>query len=563
MAKSQSSVQELVSDIENGKIRLPEMQRRFVWKSSRIRDLLDSLYRGYPSGTILLWETTDEVPTQEFAVSQQENPLQTTLLLLDGQQRLTSLSAILRGEPLHVRGRRRPIDILFNLEHPDELEYVTEVDEEAGNDIDIAESEADASDYEIQARLNQMTFVVGTQKLASQPNWVSVTKVLQSDSDRPLLAHAGVTSLEDPRYDKYSERLKKLKGIRKYEYRTDILEQSMSYEEVTEIFVRVNSLGAKLRSSDLALAQITAKWPNSLSEFMAFQESCKGQGFDLDLGNHLRMLVAVATGQSKFTTIGSKPVQILKNGWIGAKQSTHFAINFLKSELNIDSPSLLSSPFLIISLGMYGETRNYNLSQDDTSTLRKWALLANAKGRYSRGSSETLLDQDLASIRRGTNAEALLDILRIQVGRLDVPLSELEGRNQRSALFKALFLAMRCSGARDWWTNMPISIDHTGAQHKLQFHHIFPKAKIKNRHESKAVNDIANLTFLEGKTNRKISAKDPIDYLPEIRDTKGVDALVLHCVPLDPQLWTIESFPDFLEERRRLIHSRLNAFLGD
>src|SRR5262249_31208008 len=92
-------------------------------------------------------------------------------------------------------------------------------------------------------------------------------------------------------------------------YRMDVLERRLSYNEVTEIFVRVNSLGAKLRSSDLALAQITAKWRNSLKTFQSFQEKCEKLGFDLDLGLHLKNLVAFATGQSRFLTdaSGSRP----------------------------------------------------------------------------------------------------------------------------------------------------------------------------------------------------------------------------------------------------------------
>lgn len=113
MAKAEASVAELVSRIEQGQLRLPEMQRRYVWKKTRVRDLLDSLYRGYPSGAILLWETTEEVPQQDFAVPQQNNPYQSTQLLLDGQQRLTSLSAIIRGEPVMVRGRKKPIEAAF------------------------------------------------------------------------------------------------------------------------------------------------------------------------------------------------------------------------------------------------------------------------------------------------------------------------------------------------------------------------------------------------------------------------------------------------------------------
>jgi hypothetical protein len=117
MAKAEASFEELVSMIERGELRLPEMQRRYVWRSTRVRDLLDSLYRGYPSGAILLWETDEKVPMQEMAVSQQANPYQSTRLLLDGQQRLTSLSAVIRDEPVSARGRKKPIDPLFNLEH--------------------------------------------------------------------------------------------------------------------------------------------------------------------------------------------------------------------------------------------------------------------------------------------------------------------------------------------------------------------------------------------------------------------------------------------------------------
>src|SRR6202795_1503733 len=112
LAKAEASVEELVGMIERGELSLPEMQRRYIWRSTRVRDLLDSLYRGYPSGAILLWETDEDVPLQNFAVAQEKNPYQSTRLLLDGQQRLTSLSAILRGKPVSVRGNSRPIELL-------------------------------------------------------------------------------------------------------------------------------------------------------------------------------------------------------------------------------------------------------------------------------------------------------------------------------------------------------------------------------------------------------------------------------------------------------------------
>src|SRR5438046_2509304 len=109
----------LVDMYKRGEMRLPEIQRHYVWRGTRVRDLLDSLYRGYPSGSILMWETDEPVPTRDFAITQDSNAFAGRKLLLDGQQRLTSLTAVLNGEMVSVRQRKRPIDILFNLDHPE------------------------------------------------------------------------------------------------------------------------------------------------------------------------------------------------------------------------------------------------------------------------------------------------------------------------------------------------------------------------------------------------------------------------------------------------------------
>ena len=567
MAKAEATVEELVGMIERGELRLPEMQRRYVWRAPRVRDLLDSLYRGYPSGAILLWETDEPVPLQDFAVAQQGNPYVSTRLLLDGQQRLTSLSAVIRGEPVSVRGRRRPVELLFNLEHPDQLAVVTEVDEDGDEDDDddaddIVSDEADSNDDELQRRFDKMTFVVATRKLEQQPNWVRVTDVFKTDSDRPFLRRAGVTDLDDPRAEKYSQRLAKLRGIRRYVYRMDILERSLSYDEVTEIFVRVNSLGAKLRGSDLALAQITAKWRGSLKTFQSYQEQCTRQGFDLDLAIHLKNLIAFATGQSRFLTVGGLAPDALKSAWDNCVPGMDFALNFVKSNVGIDSPVLLSSPFLLVTLAFYGHHRNCQIASYEAELLRLWALAANSKGRYSRGSSETILDQDLNLIRNRGGAADLTDRLRLQVGRLDVASEELEGRNQRSALFKAMFMAFKADGARDWESNLAIALAHAGAQHRLQFHHIFPKAVLRDKYTPREADDIANLAFIAGRTNRRISDKPPVEYLPQLVQKNGSATFAAQCIPLDPVLLTVDRYKDFLVARRKLIAARLNAFLG-
>lgn len=563
MAKAEATVQELVSMIERGELRLPEMQRHYVWRATRVRDLMDSLYRGYPSGAILLWETDEPVPLRPFAIDQQINPYHTTKLLLDGQQRLTSLSAVISAMPINVRGRKRPIELLFNLEHPENQAFITEVNEESDNDDDSNElfDTVDATDDELLKRFNQMTFLVGTKKLAGQPNWVRVSEVFQTSDNGPFLVKAGVVGFNDPNCEKYSQRLNQLRAIRNYVYRMDILERKLNYEEVTEIFVRVNSLGAKLRSSDLAMAQITAKWRESLKVFEEFQNQCCDLGFDVGFGIHIKNLIAFTTGQSRFQTVSKLSVEQLQKGWEDCKEGMKFAINFMRSNLRIDNPALLSSEFLLIALAYLGHKKRYSLTAEEETDLRYWSLVANAKGRFSRGSSETILDQDLVRIRNEGNISVLIEALRLQLGRLDIEAGELESRNARSAFFKTMFLAFSKDGARDWTSNLAISLSHSSKQHRLQFHHIFPRGVIKNLHRPHVVNDIANLAFIGGKTNRRLSMKPPHEYLPMIISKQGVRALEAQCIPTDQTLWQIERYLDFVAERRKLIALKLNQFL--
>jgi hypothetical protein len=213
-------------------------------------------------------------------------------------------------------------------------------------------------------------------------------------------------------------------------------------------------------------------------------------------------------------------------------------------------------------LAFYGQRCDYQIAPEEAERLRYWVLVANAKGRYSRGSSETLLDQDLTTLKQGGGAAELIDRLRLQVGRLDIAPDELEGRNQRSALFKTMFLAFRSGGAKDWRSNLAIALDHSGSHHHLQFHHIFPKALLKNSYTGREADDIANLCFISGKTNRQISDKPPAQYFPPLIDKSGHAAFEAQCIPTDSAILGVDGYKAFLVKRRESIVSRLNGFLG-
>ena len=572
MAKAEATVEELVAMIQRSEIELPEMQRRYVWKSTKVRDLLDSLYRGYPSGAILLWDTDEQVNTQGFAVGQERTGINKSKLLLDGQQRLTSLSAVLRGEPITVRGLSKPIEILFNLDHPETRNEVTEVDDEPDFEVedDASSDEPDTVDDEesemsgpsdIQTQLESMTFVVKNSKIASLQNWFEVSKIFATADNVELIRQAGVTSMDDPRFNKYNDRLNRLRKIKSYSYRLDILERTLSYEEVAEIFVRVNSLGVKLKGSDLALAQVTARWRGSLAIFQKYSEECSTQGFRLETGHHLRTAVSIASNQCKFRIVANLKTDEIKNAWDKTIRSTDFAINFLKSNCGITSPTLMSSPLIITALAYFANKRGHSISPEEALDLRRYLLIANAKGRYTRASSESVLDQDLAILRDGGGIPLLYDRLISQVGRLDIQPGDLVGRNQRSSLFKMMFIAFKAKGAQDWKTSVGISLDHSGRQDAMQFHHIFPKAYLKGHQTSREIDDLANLAFIGATTNNWIRAKSPETYIPQFISERGEGLFDKQCIPTDQKLLNRNSYNAFLDARRSLIATELNEFL--
>jgi hypothetical protein len=564
MSKTDISVRQLIDKVEHGELVLPEMQRRYVWPATRVRDLLDSLYRSYPSGTILVWETDEDIETKELAVKATKSPTTSQrLLLLDGQQRITSLAAILSGQPVHVRHRKKPIEILFNLEHPDAPVEVLEVDEDDLSD-EIEDSEnGEEEERDIQEEMKNRTFIVASRALQNNPIWVSVSSIFVK-TDREILRRVGLTA-DDSRWDKYSDRLQRVRKIRDYLYVMQTLEKGLSYEEVTEIFVRVNSLGIKLRGSDLALAQISSRWKGfmRLSENFASQFE-EDEHYLLESGLLVRLLVVFATHQSRFRTVGRLRRETLEGAWADAKEGLEFAINFVKSNAHIDSLGLLSSPSLLIPIAVYSHLKKGKLNSGDNKTLLRWFYLAHMRGHYSIGSSETWLDGDLAVLFKSNNLENLIKQLQQHVKQFRVGYADIEHRGIRNPLFSMLYFVLRQKGARDWLSGIKLSSKHVGKSHKLQYHHIFPKSLLnKAGFEKKEVNEIANMAFIGGKTNRHILNNPPSEYFPnDIIPKQGKDALTSQLIPTDPKLWQIKNYREFLDCRRKAIAEAIESFMN-
>jgi hypothetical protein len=465
---------------------------------------------------------------------------------------------------------------MFNLEHPEGLpnfqfeEDTDDIAEEDDSELDAAKNESEDSDSEeennveeIQDYLKKMTFVVFSKALEAVPTWIRVTDIFQK-TDSQILMQIGIKSLDDPRVQKYTERLNRVRNIKNYPYVMNILGREYDYDEVTEIFVRVNSSGVKLRSSDLALAQITAKWQHSLSVFEGYAKELQEFGYDVDIGLLVRALVVFATEQCRFKTVGSLSVKELKDGWELATRGLEFAVNFLKNNTSVEHLGLLSSPFVLIPLAILAIQKDEKLSGNEEAALTRWIYLAHSFGHYSKGSSESLLDADISLLmKRSGTCNDLISILERQFGRLSFDSGDLIGKGKRSPLFSMSYLAVKSNGGKDWYSGLALSQNNKGKAHKIEFHHIFPRALLQKANYEKAeTNEIANMAFLGGKTNRRIAAKNPAEYLAGIVKERGEQALSSQFVPLDRELWKIENYRQFLSARRELLADAINKFVA-
>lgn len=184
------------------------------------------------------------------------------------------------------------------------------------------------------------------------------------------------------------------------------------------------------------------------------------------------------------------------------------------------------------------------------------------RGHYSMGSSESILEADLGVLFKGKDIDDLIQQLLLHVKKFTVDTDDLFGRGIRSPFFSMLYFVLKQGGAKDWWSGLKFSERHAGYAHAIQFHHIFPKSLLKDRYDKKEINEIANLAFIGGKTNRQILNKEPINYLEkEVIAKRGEEALTSQLIPIDKQLWEISNYQEFLNNRRKAIADSINVFM--
>lgn len=529
--RGESSIAELIGDIEKGRLVLPEFQRGYVWKAKAVRGFLDSLYRGYPTGGVLVWRTPDpsRIRGQDADADGDSKVFQ---LILDGQQRLTSIYTLMKGEPPpFYEAETLYFDLYFSL-----------LDEE-------------------------FSYYKKT-TMKGRPEWIPVTEFFRRGLPDFFRDRTEDNPNAQALYMENFAKLQKLDAIRTYSYFVTSVSET-KIDRVVEIFNLVNSAGTKLSKSDLALAHICSSWPEARQILREAQATYEAHGFYFGLDILVRFTSTVATGSGLYEPIYNTPIEEIKTAWQKVQPALDYIVNTLRAEAFIDSDRHLKSPYPLVPL-MVQLVRNGGVFHDqrEKRDFLHWMFAALMWGRYS-ATTDSKLNADVAALKSDEPATALRANILKERGRIDVQAQDLDGAGVYSTFYPMTYIVTRAGGAVDWFDGNPLYSKNVGAVFGLEAHHIFPTAvlykkgyKTGDAAHRRIVNQVANLAFLTKKANVKISDSEPLKYLEEV-ETRYPGALAAQFIPLDRDLWRVERFEDFLAERRRLIASAINEFMGD
>lgn len=520
-----SSIADILNRIDSGDYAMPQFQRGYVWNRAQVRRLMASLYKGYPVGTLLLWQTPVEGVALKGDASDGKQGV--VNLILDGQQRMTTLYGIMRGkEPPFFEGDARAFTgLMFNVE-----------DE---------------------------TFEFRAPKMRDDPMWVSVTDVYASDAVAAALAIKESAGLGNEEFTRVLQRLNRIEQVRQ----TDILSETVTgpdktVDVVVEIFNSVNSGGTKLSKGDLTLAKVCAEWPEMRDEMQAVLDGFAARGYSFTRDWLLRCLTVHLARSAYYSALDAFDVAQIRKGLKETAQLIGTCLDHVAGRLGLDHTRVLGSPFSIPVMIASIDQAGGKLPALEWDRLLYWHVHVFLWGRYA-GSTESVLAQDLNAVKAGEGTEGLLRLLRTNRPDLTLRADDFWGWSAGARLYPLMYLLARMGRARDWGSGIELNSQLLGKNSGLEVHHIFPKKVLYESGRSRAmVNQLANYAFLTKQTNDEISDKFPADYLPAyVAANPG--AVESHAVPTDDAvLFEVDRYEDFLARRRELLADKANGILS-
>ncbi len=512
-------IEELVKDVKSGDIKLPKFQRPFVWKKEDILKLLDSIYRGYPIGSILLWLTHEELASErniggmEINERPDEYP---TNYLLDGQQRLSSLCGALYW---------------------------------SGEDSN--------SIWNIAFDVEKETFVYP--KTDSKVSYFPLNKLIDT---RDFLAQCRTFDAHAKRDDFYEKAERLLNSIKDYRIAA-VRIGDMKLNEVAPIFERINSSGRQLTMVDLMRA---ATWKGGFDLSDAIKEvrsACESKHFEGIKELHILRSISAAAGngihKEDLDKLRDCTSDELKSAAEKAQQAYTLAVDFLTSELPLTSISYLPYGLqLTLLVEFFNLCPRPSIAQRDE--LRKW-FWTSSFTRYFGIANTGLITKSLSEIR----AFSRLETTTIPVPKEVTPASLLRDNfilNKANSLTFALILATQ--GPKSFLDGAPVDTRRALAYpNRLEYHHIFPKAFLKKLDfSSRKIDYHLNIAMINLSDNREILDSKPSDYFKIMEDRLGdrMEMVMLsHFIsPEGIECAKANDFEGFILERERLLSEAIH-----
>lgn len=563
------SIGHLMGSIRQGTLALPDIQRPFVWKNTKVRDLFDSLFRGFPFGYLLTWKSPEGV-THGSVGGQSTGNVVPYALIIDGQQRLTSLYAVMTGSPIvDNEFKKRHIRIAF---HP------------------------------ISAR-----FEVADAAIQRNPEWLpDVSKVFTDKMGALSVVQRYLEQLEKVREVAPEQRravetnVSRLVNFMNLQVNVLQIGTYADEEQVAEIFVRINSKGQRLNQADFILTLLAVFWEEGRQALEAFAKACRIPSSDdtpspfnrklqpgpddlvrvvVAVGHHrARLSAAYQVLRGKDARTGevseqarARNLQILEEAQREVLSVAHWH-EFLKilSAAGFKHQKLIWSEVTALfayAIFLIGRTQKGVPLNDLRRVIGRWYTMAVLTGRYVGGATESAMEEDLGRIKGVDGADAferglesaMATELTNDFWEVTLP-SRMETSSTRA--LSPFFAAQSVLGAKAMFSTLTVAelLDPSAASTKsdLEIHHLFPKAWLQRNGvtDAREYNQIANMALLEWSANIEVGAEPPSEYAPRLErrmnwtEAERAQVYRLHALPED---WWDLDYEDFLQQRRGMM----------
>ncbi len=559
----------LLHYIDIGDVGLPDIQRPFLWSSAKVRDLFDSMYRGFPVGYLLFWSNSNiQKNTRTIGLGDKQHDVPSHLII-DGQQRLTSLYAVCRGRSvLDKNFREKTLEIAF--------------------------------------RPRDGRFEVSSAAVKNDPEFIPNISNVWAGASSYSLVGTFLTRLKAKRdvspgdEEVISHNLDRLFDIQKYPFTALEISPDVDEEAVSDVFVRINSAGINLTQADFILTLLSVFWPDgrrALDEFSMSSRLPPSPKGPPSAFNHflqpdpdqlLRVSIAVGFHRARLRSVyqvlrGKDPetnhfAEELRDKQLAQLQEAQSEVLKLKNwhqflscltGAGFRGREMISSETTVLycyALYLLGKQDCAVEERVIDRLIRRWFFMVNLTGRYT-GSQETAMEEDLSRVKGLDSPDEFVERLNSVIGStltndlwaITLP-ARLETSSANSPILMAYHASQNLLGAPALFSDKKIGdlLDPAikSTKRAVEKHHLFPRAWLQANDvkDRKVINQAANFAYVEWPDNVSISATPPKEYVPLIR--KNIDASAwermsqLHALP---DGWEAMPYDEFLRARRPLM----------